>query len=90
MMKFNEQAFIYLFLVERVRLVRDMTIARYKDKIYLLNAAGLLLEIVIIVLSVIFGLSKIVETGRCYIGSGRDWTVTLILIYDLVYNVVAF
>ena len=67
-----------------------MTITRYKDKIYLLNTAGLLLWIVVVVLGVIFRVSKIDENSRCYIGSRRDWTVTLILIYDIVFNVVAF
>ena len=88
--RFNKQGFVYLFLLERVRLVRDMTITRYKDKIYLLNTAGLLLWIVVVVLGVIFRVSKIDENSRCYIGSRRDWTVTLILIYDIVFNVVAF
>jgi hypothetical protein len=88
--RFNKQGFIYLFLLERVRLVRDLTIKRYKDRIYLLNTAGLLLWIVIVVLGVIFRVSKIDENSRCYIGSRRDWTVTLILIYDIVFNVVAF
>src|SRR5271154_3987645 len=88
--RFNKQGFIYLFLLERLRLVRDMTITRYKDKIYLLNTAGLLLWILVVVLGVIFRVSKIDENSRCYIGSRRDWTVTLILIYDIVFNVVAF
>jgi len=67
-----------------------MSITRYKDRIYLFNAAGLLLWIVVVVLGVIFRVSKIDKNGRCYIGSRRDWTVTLILIYDIVFNVVAF
>jgi hypothetical protein len=80
------QVVIYLFLIERVHIVRGRTRARLRDKLYLFHLGGLIPYCVIVVLAIIFRINQLNETGRCYIGLRRESSF-LLLIYDLVINV---
>ena len=81
------QVIIYLFLIERVHIVRGGTrVSRFKNKVYLINMAGLLPYCVIGVLAVVFRVSDIGDSGRCLIGVERQTSI-LVIVYDLVINV---
>ena len=86
--QFDNEGFIYLFLVERVRLVRGGdTIPRLKDKVFLANTSGLLLWIVVIGLSLHYRLS-VLDDGKCYIGAKPGApNVALTLVFDIAFNV---
>ena len=78
---------IYLFLIERVRIVRGSTrSSRLKDKIYLLNMCGLLPYWAVGVLAIIFRVNELDESGRCLIGVERQTSI-LVIVYDLFINV---
>jgi len=80
---------LYLFLIERVHIVRGRTRTRLRDKLYLFHLAGLIPYCVIVILAIIFRINQLNETGRCYIGLKRESSF-LLLIYDLVINVFPF
>jgi hypothetical protein len=77
---------IYLFLIERVHIVRGRTRPRLRDPLYLFHLGGLVPYCVIVVLAIVFRINQLNETGRCYIGLKRESSF-LLLIYDLVINV---
>lgn len=78
---------IYLFLIERVHIVRGGTRAsRFKNKVYMLNMAGLLPYCVVGVLAVVFRVSDLGDSGRCLIGVERQTSI-LVIVYDLFINV---
>jgi hypothetical protein len=77
---------IYLFLIERVHIVRGGPKSRKKDKLYWIHLGGLAPYCVIVILAIIFRLSQLNSTGRCYIGLKRGSSFPL-LIYDLFINV---
>jgi hypothetical protein len=77
---------IYLFLIERVHIVRGGSKLRKRDKLYLIHLGGLAPYCVIVILAIIFRLSQLNSSGRCYIGLKRGSSFPL-LIYDLFINV---
>ena len=83
----NNQVIIYLFLIERVHIVRGGYRTRLQDKLYLFNVFGLLPYCVIVILAIVFRVNEIEEPeGKCYIGLKRQSSF-LLLVYDLVINV---
>jgi hypothetical protein len=79
---------MYLFLIERARLVRDTSIPRKRDKIHLLNIGALSLWAVVVGLGIHFRLSHLGDDGQCYIGTRPGSPVTwLTLSYDFFFNV---
>lgn len=80
------QVIIYLFLIERVHIVRGGTKTRMQDKVYLFNLVGLVPYCVIVILAIVFRYNNLDDTGRCFIGLRRESSFPL-LIYDLVINV---
>ena len=81
------QVIIYLFLIERVHIVRGRTrTSRFKDKVYLINLAGLLPYCVIGVLAIVFRVNDLDDSGRCLIGVERQTSI-LVIVYDLLINV---
>lgn len=84
---FSSKIGVYLFLIERVHVVRGGTgLSRKEDKIYLANLCGLIPYFVIAVLEVKFRIHKIDTEGRCIIGMKRQ-TALLVIVYDFVINV---
>jgi len=81
------QVVIYLFLIERVHIVRGRRHTRLKDKLYLFHLGGLLPYCVIVIFAIIFRVNELNDTRRCYIGLQRKSSL-LLLIYDLVINVI--
>ena len=78
---------IYLFLIERVHIVRGgKRASRFKNKVYLINVAGLLPYGVIAVLAIVFRVNDLDDSGRCLIGVERRTSI-LVLVYDLFINV---
>lgn len=78
---------IYLFLVERVRIVRGVRKPRTKDKLYLFNFFGMLLPyLVVIVLNFLYRFARINRDGMCIIGMKIIATIPLIT-FDVVANV---
>ena len=77
---------IYLFLIERVHIVRGSRRTRLKDKFYIINVAGLLPYCVIGVLAIVFRVHDFDENGRCLIGVERQTSI-LVIVYDLLINV---
>jgi len=77
---------IYLFLIERVHIVRGRAKPRMQDKLYLVHLGGLLPYCIIVMLAIVFRLSELNATGRCYIGVKRPSSFPL-MIYDVVINV---
>jgi len=82
----SSKVIIYLFLIERVHIVRGGTKTRFQDKLYLFNLVGLIPYIVIVILAIIFRYNALDENGSCYIGLQRASSFPL-LIYDLLINV---
>jgi hypothetical protein len=78
---------MYLFLIERVHIVRGFsTQPRMKDKLYIFNLVGLIPYGVIGVLAIIFRVSDLDNEGRCLIGVQRQTSI-LVIVYDLIINV---
>ena len=82
----DPEVMIYLFLIERVHMVRGSRRERLKDKLYLFNLCGLLPYCVIGILAIIFRVNDIDPNGRCLIGVERQTSI-LVIVYDLVINV---
>lgn len=82
----DKQVIIYLFLIERVHIVRGGTKTRFQDKLYLFNISGLIPYVVIVILAIIFRYNGLDQNGHCYIGLQRASSFPL-LIYDLLINV---
>jgi len=83
---FTSKVIIYLFLIERVHIVRGCTRERQKDKVYIFNMFGLLPYCVIGLLAIIFRVDDLDESGKCLIGVERQTSI-LVIVYDLVINV---
>jgi len=83
---FTSKVIIYLFLIERVHIVRGSMRTRLKDKVYLINMVGLLPYCVIGVLAIIFRVSDFDQNGKCLIGVERQTSI-LVIVYDLVINI---
>lgn len=82
------QVLIYLFLIERVHLVRGRSrMTRWKDRQYRINMAGLIPYCVIGLLALYFRVYKIQENGRCVIGIERQTSI-MVIVYDLLINVI--
>jgi hypothetical protein len=82
----TSKVIIYLFLIERVHIVRGGTKSRMEDKLYLFNLLGLIPYCAIVILAIIFRYHALDENGHCYIGLRRESSFPL-LIYDLIINV---
>ena len=80
------QVIIYLFLIERVHIVRGGTKTRLQDKLYLFNLLGLIPYCAIVILAIVFRYHALDDNGHCYIGLRRESSFPL-LIYDLIINV---
>ena len=80
------QVIIYLFLIERVHIVRGSTKTRKQDKLYWFNTLGLIPYCVIVILAIVFRYNALDDTGYCYVGLRRESSFPL-LIYDLIINV---
>ena len=78
--------FIYLFLIERVHIVRGRTRNRLKDRMYLIHLVGLIPYGVIALLASVFRVDDLDENGRCLIGVERQ-TALLVIVYDMSINV---
>lgn len=79
--------FIYLFMVERVRLVHSTRTPRLRDKLYLFNSLGMLLPFTVIgLLNFVYRISFIDEQGVCHLGMERKSLVPL-LIFDSLANI---
>ena len=83
------QVIIYLFLIERVHVVRGGHRTHLQDKLYLFNMLGLVPYCVIVVLAIVYRVNELNEAGQCYIGLARQSSFPL-LIYDLIVNVTPF
>jgi hypothetical protein len=77
---------MYMFLIERVRIVRGRTRSRAKDKLYIFNMTALIPYCAICVLAIIFRVDSIASDGRCLIGVERQTSI-LVIAYDLIVNV---
>ena len=77
---------IYLFLIERVHIVRGGTKTRKQDKLYWFNTLGLIPYCVIVILAIVFRYNALDDSGYCYVGLRRESSFPL-LIYDLIINV---
>jgi len=77
---------IYVFLIERVHIVRGGTKTRKQDTLYWFNILGLIPYCAIVILAIIFRVNVIDGTQQCYVGLSRQSSFPL-LIYDLVINV---
>jgi hypothetical protein len=77
---------IYLFLIERVHIVRGGTKTRKQDKLYWFNTLGLIPYCVIVILAIVFRYNALDDDGFCYVGLRRESSFPL-LIYDLIINV---
>ena len=84
----NVKFFIYLFLVERVHIVRGRTRDRLKDRLYLINLAALSPYCAFGVLACFLRVDTFGEDGRCLIGVQRQMAI-LMIIYDLLINVLS-
>ena len=80
------QVIIYLFLIERVHIVRGGTKTRKQDKLYWFHIFGLVPYLAIVALSVIFRYEALDAQGHCSIGLQRASSFPL-LIYDLLIQV---
>lgn len=80
------QVLIYLFLIERVHIVRGEIRSRQEDKLYLLNMVGLIPYCAIGVLAIVFRVDSLDSNGRCLIGIERQTSI-LVIVYDLLINV---
>ncbi|KAI5803256.1 hypothetical protein EDC01DRAFT_612002 [Geopyxis carbonaria] len=77
---------IYLFLVEKVFIIRGNR-QRWKDKLFLFNMFGMLLPYsVVIVLTFVFRNAAIGDDGQCRIGLKLQANIPL-LIFDVLINV---
>ena len=85
-LKSYHKVVIYLFLIERVHIVRGGTKTRKQDKLYWFNTLGLIPYCVIVILAIVFRYNALDETGFCYVGLRRESSFPL-LIYDLIINV---
>jgi hypothetical protein len=83
------QVIIYLFLIERVHIVRGSTKTRREDKLYWFNLCGLIPYCGIIILAITFRYNALGDDGHCFIGLRRQSSFPL-LIYDLIINVPSF
>ncbi|KAI6374675.1 hypothetical protein MCOR25_003138 [Pyricularia grisea] len=80
------KVFIYLFLVDRVHIVRDSSKARLRSKLYLLNSFGMMgIYIIIVILNFIFRITDY-DRGMCIIGMKQPVIIPLIA-FDAVVNV---
>jgi len=80
------QIVIYLFLIERVHIVRGGTKTRKQDKLYWFNLIGLIPYCAIVILAIIFRYNSLGPDGQCFVGLRRESSFPL-LIYDLIINV---
>ncbi|KAH7021891.1 hypothetical protein EDB80DRAFT_693822 [Ilyonectria destructans] len=79
--------FIYLFLVEKVHIVRCFSKPHLRSKLYCFNTFGILSVYgVLAVFDIMNQFDKIDENGVCYVVVNRV-IVTLILSYDAVVNI---
>lgn len=84
---FSTKMSIYLFLVEKVHIVRSYRQPRLKSKLYCFNTFGLLsVYIVIGALDIIKNFNKIDENGVCNVVVQKV-NVILIISYDAVINI---
>jgi hypothetical protein len=79
--------FIYLFLIERVHIVRGRTWRRLDDKLYWLNLMGLVPYFVIGILGILFRVDAMGADGQCMIGIHSQVALAVIS-YDLFINVI--
>jgi len=80
------QVVIYLFLIERVHIVRGGTKTRSQDKLYWFHLLGLVPYLAIVALTIIFRYDALDAQGHCSIGLQRASSFPL-LIYDLLIQV---
>ncbi|TLS27631.1 hypothetical protein PpBr36_04337 [Pyricularia pennisetigena] len=80
------KVFIYLFLVDRVHIVRDSSTPRLRSKLYLLNSFGMMgVYIVIVILNFIFRITDY-DSGMCVIGMKQPVMIPLIA-FDAFVNI---
>ncbi|KAH7327186.1 hypothetical protein BKA65DRAFT_63729 [Rhexocercosporidium sp. MPI-PUGE-AT-0058] len=77
---------IYYFLVEKVYIIRSVSMPRLKSKLYLFNCFGMLLPyIVCVILNFVFRTAYFTEDGTCIIGMEMKAMMPLI-IFDAIVN----
>jgi len=78
---------LYLFLVERARIVRGTRKPRMKDRLYLFNAFGMLIPYgIVIVLNLLYRFALINNEGMCIIGIKLIAIIPLV-VFDVIVNV---
>ncbi|KAJ6440093.1 Cell division control protein 25 [Purpureocillium lavendulum] len=78
--------FIYVFLVEKAHIIRGTPKTRFKSKLYLFNAFGMLsIYLVVIILNFIFRIAKM-RDGTCIIGM-KSLAMIPLISFDTVVNV---
>lgn len=72
------KVFIYLFLVDRVHIIRDTSKSRLRSKLYIFNSFGMIgVYVIIIIMDFIFRITNF-DKGYCVIGMQQPVMVPLI------------
>ncbi|TLD23874.1 hypothetical protein PspLS_06477 [Pyricularia sp. CBS 133598] len=80
------KVFIYLFLVDRVHIVRDSSTPRLRSRLYLVNSFGMMgIYIIIVILNFTFRITDY-DGGMCVIGMKQPVMIPLIA-FDAFVNV---